>query len=255
MAKAFESVIEDTEYYKTYRRNDKAVPRSVLEEYGKVINIGLKGFDKCKSLLRHYMFEDDRAIQLKTRSQHLTACSKYLEVIVKDNKVEELNTSVCRSLFYDRLLPSGQELMIPDAYADIASKWEIVVGRMYFTSGLEMLWKYMLEQLNEPLTIMEWISQTLKQSDFKWDFQKPLSSVIGECNYSFEEREAMIAATSRRNTSSYSMENGLKIILSVYNRFHDRTDAAQIQTQDVRSEPREIHPFRHACSDSRDHGL
>ena len=34
----------------------------------------------------------------------------------------------------------------------------------------------------------------------------------------------MIAATSRRNTSSYSMENGLKIILSVYNRFHNRTD-------------------------------
>ena len=224
MAKAFEAVIKDTEYYKSYRRNDKAVPRSVLEEYGKVINIGLKGFDKCKSLLRHYMFEDDRAIQLKTRSQQLTECSKYLEVIVKDNKVEELNTSVCRSLFYDRLLPSGKELMIPDACADIASKWEIVVGRMYFTSGLEMFWKYMLEQLNEPLTIKEWISQTLKQSDFNWDLQKPLSSVVGECNYSFEEREAMIAATSRRNTSSYSMENGLKIILSVYNRFHNRTD-------------------------------
>lgn len=49
MAKTFEAAIKDTEYYKFYCRNDKAVPRSVLEEYGKVINIGLKGFDKCKS--------------------------------------------------------------------------------------------------------------------------------------------------------------------------------------------------------------
>ena len=38
MATAFEAVLKDTEYYKSYRRNDKAVPRSVLEEYGKVIN-------------------------------------------------------------------------------------------------------------------------------------------------------------------------------------------------------------------------
>lgn len=82
MAKAFEAVIKDTEYYKFYRRKDKAVPRSVLEEYGKVINIGLKGFDKCKSLLWHHMFEDDRAIQLKTRSQQLMECSRYLDVIV-----------------------------------------------------------------------------------------------------------------------------------------------------------------------------
>ena len=128
------------------------------------------------------MFEDDRAIQLKTRSQRLMECFWYLDVIVKDNKGEELNVSVCRSLFYDRLLPSGKELMIPDACADIACKWEIVVGMMYFTSGLEMFLKYMLEQLNEPLTITEWISQTLKQSDFNWDIQKLLSSVVGEWN-------------------------------------------------------------------------
>ena len=41
MATAFENVIKGTEYYKSYIGNGKAVPRSVLEEYGKVINFGL----------------------------------------------------------------------------------------------------------------------------------------------------------------------------------------------------------------------
>lgn len=224
MAKAFEAVIKDTEYYKSYRRNDKAVPRSVLEEYGKVINIGLKGFDECKSMLRHYMFEDDRAIQHIIRSQQLTECANLLTLIVNDNKVERLTTSTCRSIFYDHLLPSGNELIIPKQCMEIAIKWEIVIGRMYFTSGLEMFWKYMLEQLVEPLTIKEWISRIINQSDFKWDLDQPLSSVIAECNYAFDVRESMISATASRNTSSYSVENGLKIILSVYNRFHNRTD-------------------------------
>ncbi len=224
MAKAFESVIKDTEYYISYRRKDNAVPRSVLEEYGKVINLGLKGFEKCKNLLRHYMFDDDRAIQLKTRSRQLSECSRFLEVIIKENNIDDINNTVCRSLFYDHLSPSGKNIIIPEDCSEIANSWEIVIGRMYFTSGLEMLWKYMLEQLNAPLTINEWISQTLNQADFNWNLQGNLSKVIDECNYSFEDRESMISATARRNTSSFSIENGLKIILSVYNHFRDRSD-------------------------------
>ncbi len=224
MAKAFEAVIKDTEYFKKYRRNDEAVPRSVLEEYGKVINFGLKGFDECKALLRQYMFEDDRAIQLRTRSQILSESVNFLTLIIKDNKVEDLSLPVCRCLFYDRQIPTGVELKITDDCIPVANKWEIAVGRMYFTSGIEMFWKYMLEQLNESLTIKEWISYALKVSDFNWDLHKSLSSIIDECVYDFDTRESMIAATARRDTSSYSIENGIKILLSVYNHFHDRND-------------------------------
>lgn len=224
MAKAFESVIKDTEYYRSYRRNDEAVPRSVLEEYGKVIKFDMDGFDECKSILRHYMFEDDRAIQLTNRSRLLTECATYIKLIVKDNKVEDLSPQVCRVLFYDRTLPSGEKLALPDDCIPIANKWEIVIGRMYFTSGVEMFWKYMLEQLNEPLTLKEWFVSALKASDFGWDIQQPLSNVIDECKYGHEDLESMITATARRNTSSYSIENGVKVILSVYNRFRERSD-------------------------------
>ena len=224
MAKAFEAVIKDTEYYESYRRNDEAVPRNVLEEYGKVINFGLKGFDECKVILRHFLFEDDRAAQLRDRSRLLTDNANYLNLIVKENGVKELSLSVCRSILYDRLLPSGKLLNVTDDCLTVANKWEIVVGRMYFTSGVGMLWKYMLEQLNEPLTMHEWISRSIKVADFKWDLQKSLASVVGECDFDFRTREDMIAATARRNTSSYSIENGIKIILSVYNRFRNRKD-------------------------------
>lgn len=219
LAKAFEIVIKDTEYYKSYRRNDEAVPRKVLEEYGKVINFGLKGFDECKSILKHYLFDDDRAIQLKERSRLLTECANYITLIVKKNNVDSLSLSTCRCIFYDHLLPSGKALDIPESYLTVANKWEIAVGRMYFTSGIEMIWKYMLEQLNDSLTMKEWIATSLKVSDFMWDLEQPLLSVIEECVYDFDAREEMIAATARKNTSSASIENGIRIILSVYNHF------------------------------------
>lgn len=224
MGKAFEAVIKNTEYYKSYRRNDKAVPRSVLEEYGRVINIGLRGFDDCKKILRHFMFEDDRAVQLIDRSSLLTDNARYLDVIINQNNVKDLNEAMCRSILYDHLLPDGKRLVIPDNCATVANKWEIVVGRMYFTSGVEMLWKFLLEHLNAPFTLKEWVTNAISASDFKWDIQQPLSSVMGDCMMGYSEREELIAATSRRDTSTYSVENAIRVILSVYNRFRHRTD-------------------------------
>jgi hypothetical protein len=222
LAKAFESVIKNTEYYRIYRRNDEPVPRRVLEEYGQVINLKLKDFDKCKSILKHFLFEDDRAIQLKKRSALLTECANYVSLIVKDNNVVDLSLPVCRRLFYDKQLPNGEELKIVDDCKSVANKWEIVVGRMYFVSGVEMLWKFILEQLNEPLFLKEWIANSLKASDFKFDYNQPLSSIIDDCNYDFEARESIISATARRDTSSYSIENGIRIVLSVYKHFKGR---------------------------------
>lgn len=48
MALEFQSTFKNTEYYKHYRLNDVPVPKDVLIEYGKAINIGLNGFESCK---------------------------------------------------------------------------------------------------------------------------------------------------------------------------------------------------------------
>lgn len=224
MALAFEAVIKDTEYYKNYRRNNIAVPRKVLEEYGKVINFGLIGFDECKKLLRYYMFEDTRASQLIDRSKLLKECGEYIKYIIHKYHVTDLDKAVCRQVFYDHQLPSGDIITIPATIVTVANKWEIVIGRQYFTSGLEMIWKYMLEQLTSPLTMQEWFDRIFTTADFKWDIEKKLIDIIDECNYSFIQREKMIDDAIKGMNDSLSVENGLRIIFSVYNRFKNRKD-------------------------------
>ena len=225
MAKAFEAVIKNTRYYNEYRRNDEPVPREVLEEYGKVINIGLNGFDDCKRLLRRFLFDDERTSFLARRSRLLTDCCDYIKKIVIDNGVSQIDDRAdCRRIFYDHQLPNGNKLVVDDSLITVVNKWEIVVGRMYFACGVGMVWKYMLEQLNEPLTLKEWISRTIKNADYKWNLESKITDIIDECDYDFDTREKMISASSIKHSSSYSIENGIKIILSVYNRFINRSD-------------------------------
>ena len=68
MALAFESVIKDTTYYKQYRLKNVPVPRDVLIEYGKVINLGLQGFTECKTLLRQQLFEKTPKLSTRLKS-------------------------------------------------------------------------------------------------------------------------------------------------------------------------------------------
>ena len=226
IAKAFEDVIKNTEYYKNYRLNDKPVPKSVLLEYGKVINIGLKRFDKCKSLLRMYLFEDTRNQDFTNRSRLLAECADYIKTITDQFPEIEFNSAICRKIFFDKRLLDGSTIQLPERLISVSNKWEIVAGRMYFTSGVEMLWKYMLEQLSATMTLSEWFESVIKKSDFSWNINDSLSTVLDGCIFEFDAREEMIAATTRRGTSSYSIENGIKIILSVFNRFYDRNDLA-----------------------------
>ncbi len=135
MALAFEKVIKDTEYYKKYRRNEKAVPRKVLEEYGKRINIGLKGFKGCKSILRERLFDAD---------PKLRESADYITFLHNSILIDTLDLSTCRRAFFDHRDPNGKRIKVPKGLKNISDGWEIVVGRQYFTSGLEMIWKPML---------------------------------------------------------------------------------------------------------------
>ncbi len=225
MAIAFESVIKNTRYYKEYRRNDKAVPRTVLEEYGKVINFGLQGFNECKAILREYLFE-----QLPGRRDLLTDNANLIRYIIDTYKVSDWNRAACRQMFYDNELSTGEKIIIPSELLEVSHKWEIVVGRQYFTSGIEMIWKYMLGILNEPLTIKEWIELAVNESSFSWNLENSLGSVLGECNYNYSDRELMIGDATHNQNIKYMLENGIKVILSVYNRFRFREDLGDEKT-------------------------
>lgn len=219
MALAFEKVIKGTQYYKKYRLLDVEVPESVLKEYGKVINLGLVGFDECKEILRVKLFETKRYFKLADSAS-------YIEYLSNEYEIDDFSRPSFRRMLFDYQTTNGKRIKIRNELETISNEWEIVIGRQYFTAGLEMIWKYMLEQLDEPLTKQQWISRVIKNSDFAINISQPLSSLIEKAKFDFSTREDMIA-DGRAGGDDSAVINGLSIILSMYNHFHDREDLGE----------------------------
>lgn len=222
LALAFQAVIKNTEYYKRYRLRNVSVPRDVLEEYGRAIRFDFYGFNECKEILKKYFFEDTRAIQLRARSQILTESRDYVELLVRQCGITEMRGIELRRALYDYQLVDGTKIVIPETLRTVANKWEIVIGRQYFTLGLEMIWKKMLGQLSFPMTKVDWIRSVLGNSEFSFALQKPLADIIDSGELPFSRIEEMIADAMRSRNMELCVENGLRVILSVYNRFYDK---------------------------------
>ena len=226
MALAFQNVIKDTEYFKNtnYRLKENAVPKEVLIEYGKTINLSLKGFDECKKLLRETLFSE----RINNQSYNYALFLNKKEKIFLTDKVE------ARNVLYDYYSPRGDNRNHPKELKEIINNWEIVIGRQYFAVSLELIWKYMLSVLERPKTKKEWIEYCLNDSSFEMDINQNLETIIDDCNYSFVEREEMIKKGSNNSKSANygkNVDNGIKVLLSVYNRFNNREDYSDASKQ------------------------
>lgn len=219
LAEAFDKVICHTRYYKEYRMAITNIPRDALIELGNNISINLDGFDEVKKILVNHLFK-------KESQKLLIESHNYLKYIFKNYKPNNFNNAKCREIFYDYFSPySKNKYNYPEEVKEIINDWEIVVGRQYFTSGLEMIWKYMLENLSGPKTYKEWFNDCLNNSEIKFNLNDRLGLFALLCDFSYIERENMIAdAKSKNSNHKLNIENGIKIILSVYNRFHNRPD-------------------------------
>ena len=174
--------------------------------------------------MKKYFFEDNRAVQLKSRSELLTESRDYVGLLVRQYNISQVRGLELRRAIYDYRLHNGNKIIIPDTLRTVAHKWEIAIGRQYFTLGLEMIWKKMLEQLSFPMTKEEWIRSVFGNSKFTPALQKPLINAVDECQLSFDEIEEAISHAVRSQKMEECVENGLRVILSVYNRFSARTD-------------------------------
>lgn len=215
LAKAFDVIIKKTEYYQKYRFKDVAVPKDVLIELGKTIKYDLKGFDDCKKILKENLF--NRKIRYK-----LNECKDYILYVKKEFGIPLNNEAICRNVFYDYFSPNGSmKNSIPSELATICKEWEFVMARQYMIMGLEILWKYMLEQLNGLYTKDEWFKQCLNVSKNSFSLNSELSTIMS-FNLEFDEREKIINLEKSR--SDKSIENSLKIIISTFNRINNRKD-------------------------------
>lgn len=219
MALAFQDIIKDTEYFinNNYRLKENPVPKEVLLEYGQRINLGLKGFNECKTLLIDSLFSE----RVNNRSYKYALFLNNNENIFLDDR------SMARNVLYDYYSPRGDNKEYPNELKDIINDWEIVIGRQYFASSLELAWKYMLNSLERSKKKQEWIAYCLEDSKFDFNLESTLSTLISECHYNFNEREEMIKqGQSNGKSANYSknVSNSIRVLLSVYNRFNDRTD-------------------------------
>ena len=219
MAIAFENVIKGTRYYQNYRIKDIEVPQDVLKEYGKVIRFDLEGFDDCKAILKNHLFNI-----LPDEGRRLTVSADYIAYLVSKYSVKDWSGANCRRMLYDKELEGGRKIDVSDAFLEIARRWEIIIGRQYFTSGLEMIWKYMLIILSEPFMLTDWILQAIQGSKFDMNLSDKLESVLSDCIYDYSNRERMIDNAIHDKEETCMLENGVRIILSVYNRFRNRND-------------------------------
>ena len=223
LACAFMNVIKETEYFKKYRLTNMPVPREVLQELGTVMKFNLDGFDEVKSILKKSLFGPQNNVRLN--NQWLIQSSKYLKYIYYQYDVKKPNNAEMRRVLFDYFSPRGEAKPYDDSLAEIVNDWEIVVGRQYLTMAVELMWKQMLWELTDTMTLEKWIEKSINMSDCHIAYNEPLKTLLSDCNYDFEAREKMISTGSGASKNyGANIEIGLKILLSLYNRFVNRDE-------------------------------
>ena len=215
-AEAFASKISNTNYYNN-RFSNLPVNKKDLVELGKIIDISLDGFDECKEILRDHLFN-------RKYTFRLAQCKDLINYTYKKYETDFSSESNCRHVLYDYYSPRSENKELTKELKNIADSWEIAIGRQYFTMGLEIIWNYMLNVLKEPLTIFDWIKECLNKEKGNIDFDSNLSSILERQNLDFNERETIIETERSGRSKGKSIEHGLNIMLSVYNRFLNRND-------------------------------
>lgn len=234
MAKAFEAVIKNTEYYKKYRGKNTLVPRSVLQELGEVLTLDMRNFGECKRLLRESLFSPKDNIKLNNK--YLIQSAEYAKFIYKTcpsfrgKSLAEFRLADMREVLFDYYSPAGACKYEHDHALDyIMMRWEVVVGRQYFTMALELIWKHLMKALEAPMSGSDWYRALVGTSNHKIQLDHNLEEYIDGCNYGFAEREKMISkGAGRTKNTKENIDTAILLLLSLYNRFNNRVDIDKV---------------------------
>lgn len=216
LALAFEKTMLETKYGRNYI-DANIVPADVVIELGNKIDIRLSAFPECRELLTEYLFDKSKDYL------QLSNAKEYICTVLKDYDLNDLNLQTCRKRFFDSYSPRGQANAITEDLLGQAKGWELVIGRQYLTSGLSIIWKSMLDLITMPKTKETWIKDCVDNGFDSIDTNRNLIEVLSNYNLDAEAIEEIIKR-SRDIKSLKAIECGVIIILSVYNRFNNRTD-------------------------------
>ena len=217
LALAFDKVISQTEYYKHYRFLDGPVPKEVLIELGNTVSSSLEGFDECKEILIDNLFS-------RNGSTNLAHSKDYLNYFLSLHKNGLNSEADYRYFLYDYFSPRGEGNTLPDELREIANGWEVLIGRQYFTVGLQMIWRKMVDVLSpdNPRTLNEWIEDCFADQEF-YSMDEIVAEILAQSEFSFTEREALISKPKKGDETNI-IKDAVGVMLSVYKRLSNRSE-------------------------------
>lgn len=222
LAQAFESVVKETRYYKEYRLSDKNVPRDVLYEYGKCVNLdGLaKSTDELQILREIFIPKNPTGV-------HCWRCAsfEYYKYIKQQNSDEDSSLKFWRKVMYDQFYDLSGSIKI------VSKGWEIYHGRQLFTYSLESIWSYTLAVLSKKsCSYEELIKQILNELAQKIDLEISVANCLRELPLSVDTRERYLEdMSSDHNTGYERVYLALCVLFDVYHRFDNRSDITENQ--------------------------
>lgn len=217
LANVFEEIIKDTEYFKKYR-NSTVVPKVVLEELGNTVNLYMRNMPTLQEKITEVLFNN------KYNEKQLNALKLDKDFLLYTTNKHKCNINDdIRKVLFDYYSPRSLNYEIPKELEITSKEWEVIIGRQYFTLGLSMIWKHILNLLDEPMTEEKWIEKMKNEVLKDINQNDTLESLLSSTNYTYEERENMLKVGIREIQSNLIVD-GLRIMLSIYNRFEKRKD-------------------------------
>ena len=222
LALAFEDAVKDTEYYKNYRLHGDQVPVSVLKEWGKRVNLSMNHLGECKKLLKKSFF--DPVNNQRLHNQTLIDSAELIRLVYKSNRnpsVEQMRELIYQTYYEQKIAGS-----LPESVIGISISWEAVVARQYMAFALEIIWKSLLLNLSDPISMDDWIDNTISSSIFsEIELDDCVQDIINNFNCSSSEIEELLRAGRGASGRFETLfENALIVLFSIYNRYKNRDD-------------------------------
>ena len=161
LAEAFQSVIENTTYFKQFR-DEYYVPRSVIEEYGQTACLCKMRDAPDGNVLRQALLQPDPQVSDPAlRGAHLSR-SRTLALAfdaLENCGSERMDDIAWRNLLFYRSFSDGRLYAPPDILGDTALVWRMSQQRELHVYALTSLWANLLWWLKElgPAALEEWV--------------------------------------------------------------------------------------------------
>ena len=220
LTEAFDYVIKETAFYKKYISKNEdfdSMTKDELIELSKCLTLRMEKMSGVQEILYEALFPKQI---VKDDPCYLNGIEEYIKLLIKYgllDKNESFNPKKARSLLYGNAQPELlNHTKVTDYQKRVITRWELIIANQYFVTSVEMIWKRLLDILVLPLTQEKWIDEAFRRST-NLNLDASLKSISEEL--SFDEMESKIF----NKQSSETIHSALSMIMSLYNRFKNRT--------------------------------